>query len=520
MYQLLLTYRYLTSKVMPLLASLAVMLCCTMVLVTWSVMGGFLKVLLESGRTLVGDVSIIWPGVGFAHYDDLIRRLEGEKGMVAAAAPVIETYGIMALPDGRTPTVVIKGIEPESYDRVTGFKSLLWWRPLERPMEKDTDRRDWRLRSDEDYDFARFLANGETMTRADPRGGGSRPAIVPGIESTNFNVRLPSGVYLPLHRTRRTSEGQNEAANVFLPMNGEVTLHVLPLDAGGRGVEMVSRIFPVANEFKSGLYQIDKSNVFVPLAELQRMLKMDAAKRMETPGGRPRVVRDPITGEERIELPRGELREDPARVTAVIVRGADGVRAEALKKHCQQVYERFAAAHGGRVPPGYAIEISTWEDQNATFIAAVRKETALVLFLFSMISFVAVFLVLAIFWSMVSEKTKDVGTLRAIGAARAGVASLWLSYGAAIGAVGVVLGGVASFLIVRNINPIHEWLGTALGISIWDPTVYYFTRIPSDLAPWKVIVVLGGGILSSVLGALAPALRAANMDPVRSLRFE
>ena len=58
MYQALLTRRYLTSKLMPLLSALAVTLCTAMVLTVWSVMGGFLNVLLDSGKTIIGDVAI------------------------------------------------------------------------------------------------------------------------------------------------------------------------------------------------------------------------------------------------------------------------------------------------------------------------------------------------------------------------------------------------------------------------------------------------------------------------------
>ena len=126
----------------------------------------------------------------------------------------------------------------------------------------------------------------------------------------------------------------------------------------------------------------------------------------------------------------------------------------------------------------------------------------------------------AIFWSMISEKTKDIGVLRAIGAGRAGVAWLFLRYGLVIGVVGSLAGGALASVIVLNINPIHEWLGHTLGIYVWDPAVYYFTEIPSRVEPWKAAVVLASGVGSSVVGALAPALRAAWMDPVRALRFE
>jgi lipoprotein-releasing system permease protein len=90
----------------------------------------------------------------------------------------------------------------------------------------------------------------------------------------------------------------------------------------------------------------------------------------------------------------------------------------------------------------------------------------------------------------------------------------------AIGIVGSAAGGVLAYVIVTNINPIHEWLGSALGIYIWDPSVYYFTEIPNKVEPGKAALVLIGGVVFSVFGALLPAIRAAWMDPVKALRFE
>jgi lipoprotein-releasing system permease protein len=128
--------------------------------------------------------------------------------------------------------------------------------------------------------------------------------------------------------------------------------------------------------------------------------------------------------------------------------------------------------------------------------------------------------VLAIFWSMISEKTKDIGVLRALGASTPGVAWLWLRYGAAIGVVGATLGLVAGYLIVTNINAIHDWMGEHLGLTIWDPAVYYFVEIPREVEPLKATIVFSAGVLTCLLGALIPAVRSARMDPVKALRFE
>lgn len=522
-YQALLTRRYLTSKVMPLLASLAVVLCTAMVLISWSVMGGFLATLLSSGRTLIGDVLISWPNTGFGHYEDLIRRLEADPA-VEAATPVVESYGLVGLPNGRNETVIIKGIDPESFSRVTGFDQTLWWKPLDRPMPKDADRSDPRLRNTEGW--KQVFENGLAMHRGEtfdtePR----RPAVVMGIEVSGMSLRQPGGWYTPYYPTILNPDGSTTLVQTLLPQNGFVTLNVLPLDSKGRVLETVTRRFPVANEFQTGLYEVDNRTVLVPLASLQDMLNMNRAKRFADGQATRGVVIDPATGRETFAGPGSQaLVEDPARVTTIYIKGKSvngrPPDADELAVKCQEIYDAFAEAHRGEVPSGGIIRIATWEDQNRTLINAVKKETGLVLFIFSFISLTAVFLVLAIFWSMVSEKTKDVGVLRSLGASRAGIAWLWLRYGLAIGIVGALLGGLMAYLIVTNINPIHDWMGRALGLTIWDPRIYYFTVIPNKVELPKALIVMAVGVLSSVLGALWPAVRAARMDPVKALRFE
>ncbi|MBX3379780.1 MAG: ABC transporter permease [Phycisphaeraceae bacterium] len=532
-YQLLLTKRYLTSKIMPLLAALAVALCTAMVIVVWSVMGGFLVMLINSGRTLAGDVSISWPITGFAYYEDLIKRLEADPE-VAAAAPMIETYGLIGLPDGRTETVQIKGIDGPSFSKVTSYDEILYWRPIDKPNEKDTTRQDLRLGK---HDLWKQLFDGgkrlvrTEVSKVDGKAV-ERPAVVPGISVSGFNFREPWGFYPGLPYIR-TTEGDKKPVDMFmLPVDGTVTLNVLPMDSKGRAIEMVARTFPVANEFHSGLYEIDHKTVFVQLKALQDMLKMNRAAKIDTSGGGVKLSKNP---NEEAFLPPTIVSEDPARVTNVLVRSKrdsfDMADAERLAERVSKIYGEFAAAHAGKVPESTSIRILTWVDQNRTMITAVKKETALVLFIFCFVSLTAVFLVLAIFWAMVSEKTRDIGVLRAVGASRSGVAGLWLLYGLAIGIVGAAFGFALAYVVVTNINEIHEWMGrlgerlsaltgTQINLFIWDPRVYYFTKIPSDLDPTHVIIVLCGGLLASCLGALWPAARAARMNPVQALRFE
>ncbi|MCH9057631.1 MAG: ABC transporter permease [Planctomycetes bacterium] len=524
-YQSLLTRRYLTSKIMPLLAALAVTLCTATVLVVWSVMGGFLVNLIENGRTLTGDVKIDWPTAGFAHYQDLIQRLEADP-LVAAAAPAIETVGMLTLPDGRTEHAAIIGVEAASFARVTGYADALWWRPIDKPLPKDKQRQDWRLQSDLQPHFSRdtlerLLEDGIRLTEIDPRTGERVSAVALGIDLSRMNIRLESGVYVPGRTQRKTPEGE-VWVDVFLPED-EVVIGVPVFDRRGNPYDYRTRRMPVANEFMTGMYMVDSSWVVVDLPALQRMLNMHET--VSVAQADPFAVEvDPETGQERF-APPATTGINPSRVTTVYVKAALGYHASELAARCKAIYADFAADHEGDVPDAQRIAIATWEEQHAVFIGAVKKEIVLVMFIFGVISLTSIFLVLAIFWAMISEKTRDIGVLRALGASRGGIAWLWLRYGLAIGIGGSLLGGALAWLIVTNINPIHDSMITMGRMfdqnwAIWDPRIYVFTEIPNDMELSKAVTIMLGGIVASVLGALWPALRAARMDPVKSLRFE
>lgn len=529
-YQALLTRRYLTSKIMPLLAAAAVLLTTATELIVWSVMGGFLERLIESGRELTGDVTFAWPVAGFAHYEDLVARLEAHDD-VAAAAPVIETFGMILLPNGRPEHVTVRGVEGDigapgepgyrqgSYARVTNYAKSLYWRPIETPNPRDVSRVDRRLSDPLPGFWEQKLLDGLRLREVDPQTGELVPAMVLGIEVSKFNAREPGPVYLPIRRLQQLPDGSERVIDTFLP-NTSLTLTVLPLDEQGRNIDVAARRLPVANEVFTGFYPLDSSTVWVELSALQSMLRMGRAVRV-TPANPFAVIIDPETGEERPAEPV-IAGVEPARVTNVLVRGAAGVSADDLKRTCLAIYDEFASAHAGEVPSAFDMEAQTltWREQNAMYISIVEKEIILVMFIFGVVSFTSVFLVLAIFWAMISEKTRDIGVLRALGAHRAGIAWLWLRYGLAIGLVGGALGVVTAALIVHNINPIHEWLGRAMGIQMWDPRVYLFASIPNTIVPRHAAVIFLAGVLASVLGAAWPAIRAASMDPVKALRFE
>ena len=82
------------------------------------------------------------------------------------------------------------------------------------------------------------------------------------------------------------------------------------------------------------------------------------------------------------------------------------------------------------------VSVSTWEAKQGLLLSAVEVETAILNVLLFMIIAVAGFGILAIFFMIVVEKTRDIGILKSLGASSNGVMSIFLSYGLGLGVVG------------------------------------------------------------------------------------
>ncbi|MCK6486176.1 MAG: FtsX-like permease family protein [Phycisphaerae bacterium] len=122
---------------------------------------------------------------------------------------------------------------------------------------------------------------------------------------------------------------------------------------------------------------------------------------------------------------------------------------------------------------------------------------------------------------IVVEKTRDIGIIKSLGGSAQGVAAVFLIYGAAIGVVGATLGSIIGAVFVRYINEVQDWLARLNPEwRIWSPQTYSFDRIPDTVKLDEMLWIAGLAILAAIVGAVAPALRAARTWPVEALRYE
>ncbi|QDT40209.1 Lipoprotein-releasing system transmembrane protein LolE [Gimesia alba] len=170
--------------------------------------------------------------------------------------------------------------------------------------------------------------------------------------------------------------------------------------------------------------------------------------------------------------------------------------------------------------PANLFRVRTWEDKQGPLLAAVEVESAILNVLLFLIIAVAGFGILAIFFMITIEKTRDIGVLKALGASSNGIMSIFLSYGLALGLVGSGVGVIVGLLFVKYINEIEKFITFVTGRKVFDQRIYYFPEISTHVEPMMVFWVAVGAMIIAVLASILPARKAARFHPVESLRYE
>ncbi len=108
--------------------------------------------------------------------------------------------------------------------------------------------------------------------------------------------------------------------------------------------------------------------------------------------------------------------------------------------------------------------------------------------------------VIAIMMISVTERTREIGVRKALGATKATILWQFLVEAATLTGVGALVG---------------LGLGAALAAALRA-----FSPIDAAIPAWAVLAALGGSALTGMLFGMLPAVRAARLDPVDALRYE
>ena len=521
MYKLLLCWRYLRTRYIAIASIISVMLGVATMIIVNSVMAGFSRDMQDRIKGIICDVvleSCSMEGMPNAdRHMEQIRNIAGDdvQDMTPICfVPAMLTYrwhGTWV-----TSQVNVIGIDEKSQCRVSDFAKYLQHPENRRAMN-------FNLRPD-GYDDHDHLAEGPTRTREAMRragwphrievaqeleyqekllrnsaaplplapGGGPTPPLPPGQGQGNSPPLLPGegrgegastrtetaltpspspggrgepaaappknpfeerGISEPVKQFDMAKEQSpgivlGIAQTCFRTKDGEEHFRVVPGDdvklsfpTAGAPPTIAHANYTIVDLYESKMLEYDQLFVFMPIEELQRQ----------------RAMFDRATGVGYVNAIEIKLRP-----------GADG----------NAVRDKLRAAFA---PGLYHVE--TWRDKQGALLAAVQMETTILNILLFLIIAVAGFGILAIFFMIVVEKTRDIGILKSLGASGRGVMGIFLTYGLSLGLVGSGVGLLIGLSFVHYINPIADFIGWLTGRPTFQPGNLLLVQDPDDRLP-------------------------------------
>ncbi len=232
-----------------------------------------------------------------------------------------------------------------------------------------------------------------------------------------------------------------------------------------------SKPYVITAVFELGMSEYDKTMIFMPLAEAQRYFnKPGEADVLEV------------------------IVDDPEKV--------DGYATAILKAG------------------GETINVTDWRRKNETFFTVLEVERNVMFIILSLIILVAALNIISGMMMLVKDKGRDIAVLRTMGASKASVMRVFLITGASIGVVGTIAGLILGIVFCWNIESIRQFVTWLTGTPMFDPNVYYLTRLPAEINPVETAWIVIMALALSVLATLYPSWRASRLDPVEALRYE
>ena len=368
---------------------------------------------------------------------------------------------------------VMNGFRAELLGRILGLNGHLIVQSLNGSIP-DYDALAGRLRMIPGVTNATPIIEGQVLVNVE---GSSFGALVRGLESdslknlTTVSSTLSPGAMDAFNEGDSVIIGARLAERLSLAPGMMVTL-VAPKGAVTPfGTTPRVKAYRVAGTFRVGMSEYDQTFIFMPLMEAQLFFGIDNA----------------VQG---IEL----MVSQPDQVGA------------------------WRAQVGQVVGPG--ARLIDWQQMNSSLFGALTVERNVMFLILTMIILVAALNIISGLIMLVKDKGGDIAILRTMGATKGAVMRVFFIAGASIGVTGTIAGLILGVVFCANIENIRQFLSRITGTTLFDPTIYFLSQMPSKIDPSDVVLVALMALSLSFLATLIPSWRAARLDPVEALRYE
>ena len=270
-----------------------------------------------------------------------------------------------------------------------------------------------------------------------------------------------SGIILGAELSKHLGVSLNDTIQVISPLGTMTPMGMMPK----------MKRFRVVGIFYSGMYEYDNTMAYVSLESAQKFFGMGN------------------------------------RVTGIEIKTNNIYKVKEIGKEIRQKL-------------GFPFWTKDWMEMNRNLFSALKLEKIAMFIILVLIVLVAAFNIISTLIMVVMEKHKDIAILKSMGAPSKGILKIFVIEGGVIGVIGTVFGTILGLGAAFNLEKITGFVENLFGFKILSSDVYYIDKLPSQVNPMDVVMIVATAILISLLATLYPAWRASKLDPAEALRYE
>ena len=161
-----------------------------------------------------------------------------------------------------------------------------------------------------------------------------------------------------------------------------------------------------------------------------------------------------------------------------------------------------------------------WSDMNKSLFSALKVERNVMFIILSLIIIVAAFNIISGLTILVKNKTREIAILKSMGVLNKSIIKIFFLIGMIIGISATIFGiflGVVFSIYIENLRQI---LSTIFNVSLFPEEIYFLSTMPSEIDLFSIFIISLCSITITVVVSIFPALKAANLDLIKALKYE
>jgi putative ABC transport system permease protein len=161
---------------------------------------------------------------------------------------------------------------------------------------------------------------------------------------------------------------------------------------------------------------------------------------------------------------------------------------------------------------GQKLDVTSWEDELSFMMWTLQALNGLSFILILILIAIVIIGIMNTMWIAIRERTREIGTLRAIGMQRAGVLWMFLLESTLLGLFGTLTGAAFGLAIATGLNALHIHVTISVQFFLMSDHLHLSVHAGSIIFAVVLITVITG------IAAIYPALRAARLKPVTAMQ--